>query len=336
MSLEDKDFILYPKFRHNLWTNYEENPEVTILTVSNGDFEVPKNDSDRFMKIRTHCTGFNTVVTIAKRSGMAQSEVEELITPLIDAEILHLPFMNVEKISIENIIDTLKAAAKIWGEQLAETSITHDIFSGRATKPILSGWLLETYHYVKAYPSCLKAAVECSAEPLRHVVAEYMNQERGHEEFILLSLLKCGFTRDEVEESIPLVSTRTIIMLLKEVFEFEPLSVLIVASIIEAEGFDSRSVDILVKHLTVKHELPDDTFAPFFKHVSIDDQLGHQKLFENHVDLFGRINKLKLHDLVNMIHDIKHAFDLQKLEINDYYGKSGNYIPRQKVDFFAI
>lgn len=41
-------------------------------------------------------------------------------------------------------------------------------------------------------------------------------------------------------------------------------------------------------------------------------------------------------DILNMIHDIKHAFDLQKLEIIEYYSHVGNYFPRQKVDYFGV
>ena len=43
-----------------------------------------------------------------------------------------------------------------------------------------------------------------------------------------------------------------------------------------------------------------------------------------------------LHDIVNKLHDLKHAFDVQKLEIEHYYARKGNYVPRQFVDFFAV
>lgn len=34
--------------------------------------------------------------------------------------------------------------------------------------------------------------------------------------------------------------------------------------------------------------------------------------------------------------DIKHAFNLQAIEIKDYYSGIGNYLPRQKVDYFGV
>lgn len=336
MALQDKDFNVYPKFRHNLWTNYEDNKDVTILTVSDADFEVPKDEADKFMQIRSFCTGFNTIEDIANKTSLTISTINELIDPLIQADILHKPFKNIHEISVENLVLTLKAAARIWGDQLAETSISRDVFLGKTSKKVLLGWLLETYHYIKAFPCCINEAIEASDGALRDLLITYRDQEVGHEEFIVQSLIKSGFTREEIEESIPLISTRTIILLFKEVFRYEPYSVLIVANIIESDAFDAGSASSEVLKLVKLHQLPHDMFDSFLKHILIDDQLGHQKLLDNNIELMTYFDKSKLHDVVNMIHDIKHAFDLQKLEIKDYYDKVGNYIPRQKVDFFAI
>lgn len=84
------------------------------------------------------------------------------------------------------------------------------------------------------------------------------------------------------------------------------------------------------------HHFPIDMLYPFFEHVKIDSHLGHSRLLEDNVKFLDDINVNNLHIIINKLHDIKHAFDLQKIEIENYYGKVGNYLPRQFVDFFAI
>ena len=59
-------------------------------------------------------------------------------------------------------------------------------------------------------------------------------------------------------------------------------------------------------------------------------------ILDNNKHLISFANKNDVSDILNRIHDIKHAFDLQKLEIKDYYSHEGNYFPRQKVDFFGV
>jgi hypothetical protein len=68
----------------------------------------------------------------------------------------------------------------------------------------------------------------------------------------------------------------------------------------------------------------------------IDEGLGHTSRVERNQHLITVGSEAALHRLVNRLHDIKHAFDLQKLEIVHYYSNVGNYVPRQFVDYFAI
>lgn len=335
-KLENINFRTYPKFRHNLWTNYEDDPDVTYLAFSHGVFEIPTGEAAKFLKIRSFCTGFNSLDDIAKKSMTPVNEIQSMIDSLVKIDMLHLPFQPVDNLPKKQIREVLKSAAKIWSEQLADTHISRDIFLGKTTKNVVLGWLLETYHYVKSFTCALKIAAEHADGTLKELLVEYARQEKGHESFIMQSLIKAGLKREEVEESVPLISTRTIDFLLKELFILEPCAVLLVASIIEAEDFDSCAADEVARTLHEAHNFPIDTFDSFFQHVQIDSNLGHHRLLQDNIKFLDDINPSNLHDIVNKIHDIKHAFDLQNLEINDYYGKIGNYFPRQRVDFFAI
>lgn len=52
MEIKNTDFKIYPKFRHNLWTTYEDAAEITYLTLSHGTFEIPTQEASQFLKIR--------------------------------------------------------------------------------------------------------------------------------------------------------------------------------------------------------------------------------------------------------------------------------------------
>ncbi len=330
------NFNQYPKFRHNLWITPEDDPTITYLTVSHSTFSVPTSDASKFMQIRSHCTGHNTIEEIAHKSGVSVNEVSALINSLIAANILHPPIKPLDLLTPQEIKKNLLAACKIWGEQLRETHIINEIMQGKVCKNVVIGWLLETYHYIKEFPKVIDLAANDATGDLKAVLTQYAQEEQGHEEFITESLLHIGLSRQEIEQSIPLVSTRTINLLMRELFEFEPCSVLLVANIIEATDFEASQADEFQQNLTQNYQLSPETFRPFLEHTRIDAQLGHGKMLENHRDLLDKIEIAKLDVVVNKIHDLKHAFDLQKLEIKDYYTHQGNYFPRQFVDFFAI
>ena len=118
MGLEKKDFRVFPKFRHNLWTNYEDAPEITYLTVSHGTYEVSTEDASKFLKIRSFFTGHNTVEDIAEKSKMPAREIQSIVDALAEIDTLHLPFKQLETLTRKEITQTLEAATQIWSEQL--------------------------------------------------------------------------------------------------------------------------------------------------------------------------------------------------------------------------
>jgi hypothetical protein len=152
MNLKEKDFTIYPKFKHNLWTNYEDNPEVTYLILSHGSFEVPTQEANNFLKIRAWCTGYNSIASIAEKSNIPEADTKLMINSLMEIDALHLQFKDIATSSKKEIRNTLLSAIELWSEQLADTDISVDIFLGKTSKNVVIGWLLETYHYVKSFP----------------------------------------------------------------------------------------------------------------------------------------------------------------------------------------
>lgn len=335
-----KDYAKFPKFRHNLWYLDESSPSSTLV-VSHGTFEVDTEEAKRFMEMRTHCTGHNTVAEVARRSGHEESIVGATLESLAEAGIFHEAVRPVPTLGDDEIRQVLLSACDLWGSQLSATNIMHSIARGSLSRHAFIGWLLETYHYVRTFPQVVEVAVQHSEGELRALLSQYAREERGHERFILQCLNRAGLSESEVESSTPLVATRTIELLLREMWQVEPMSALLVAAIIEAdEGVAGADEEIreFCRNVTSHYGVPPDTLDPLFEHGRIDAELGHATMAKRNAHLLTLRDRSNLHWLVNALHDLKHAFDLQALEIRHYYQTRmpGNYLPRQAVDFFAV
>lgn len=328
--------IEFPKFRHNLWTSFEEAPGITFLTASHGKFEVPRHEAEEFMQIRGYCTGHNSIEEIALKSGFHLERVYEIIKSLAAGDLLRRPWRAFEALSPEEISFGLLAVSRIWAEQLRETHIAADVFNGNVSRQVAVGWLLETYHYVRAFPAALQVAVQNASGELQAVLKEYARQEEGHEIFVEQTLIRLGLTSEEIRNSIPLVTTRLIDLLMREMFASTPCSALLVAALVEADSFEADELPRMQRDFTRHYGSATDSLDPFLRHAQIDADLGHGRLAERHHHLLQFSNGEELHQTVNRLHDLKHAFDAGKLEIKDYYNRPGNYFPRQKVDFFSI
>jgi len=331
-----KDWVSQPKFRHNLWTTYDDQPDTTYLVVSHGKFEIPKQEADTFLKMRTHCTGYHSVPEIARRSGVEQEQAKAIIDALIAEGIGRPAYRSLSEMTEEETREVLFAACRIWGEQLSETYLASDIRAGKVPREVVIGWLLETYHYIRAFPYAIAHAAKHATGELAQVLTEYATQEQGHEAFILQSLVSLGFKREEVVDSLPLVSTRLVDMLMRELFADAPAAALLVAAVVEAGDLDDSEANDFCAGVATHYDFPEGALTPFKEHMLIDARLGHGKLHERHAELIHFRDENQIHNVVNRMHDIKHAFDLQSLEIAHYYSRVGNYVPRQFVDFFAV
>jgi hypothetical protein len=332
----EKDWRVYPKFRHNLWATFDDRPEITYLTVSHGTFEVPTADARRVLEIRSHCTGHNTIETIAERSGVDAGTVARIVVSLHEAGMTRPPYRPFASMTEDDIREVLFAACHIWGEQLCDSGIRLKLARGKLPRSVVVGWLLEMNHYLRAFPAAVAVAARHATGELKAVLDDYTARERGYAPVAIESLSALGLAAAEIQSSIPLVSTRLIDLLMRELFTIAPCSALLLGAIVEARNPKHDEVGSLFKTLSEAYDVSPRAFTSIQRQMMIDAQRHRARLATEYSHLIALESEEQLHEVVNKLHDIKHAFDLQQLEIEEYYNKRGNYIPRQYVDFFGI
>lgn len=326
-----KNYQTSPKFVHNLWTTNEDGEH--YLRFTGGLYEVEQGDAQDFYKIRGYCTGHNTIADIAKKTNVPVQRIEEMVTSLSDIGMLR----NEKKPHNEDILEKTIQACEMWAEQVEETHLFNKFLYGDTHRNVLTGFFIETWHYIKAFPDIINVAIKSTDNPeLQSVLMTYKLQETGHESFILETLIKLGIKQEEVENAIPLVSTLNLINMMKALFITHPSTVFLIAKVIESHDFDEAEVKNAIQDINSHYDLQPGTLEPFFKHSQIDYELGHSRLLDDHLHLVTLANMEETSFILNALHDIKHAIDLQCLEIEEYYSKEGNYIPRQRVDYFGI
>lgn len=330
------DYIGNPKFIHNLWTYYNDCPDIYSLRTSKGYFEVDKQDAEDFLKFRGLCTGYNSQEKISEISGIPKKKISEMISSLNDIGCIRNIY-DEDSISSSDIFYKICTACSMWAEQLEESHIFNAVLEGEYELNILKGLLLETYHYIRLYPECLKSARDSTDdEDLKNKLDIYYKQELGHEVYVIDCLIKLGFTKNEITESIPLVSTQSLLNMISSIFTKYPYSVPFIATVIEAEDYNEEIANNIRNAIQTNFGIGRDVLDGLIEHMKIDYELGHANIIDAYKNNIKIKNLSDAHDILNSIHDIKHAFDVQKLEIIDYYSHAGNYIPRQRVDYFGV
>ena len=327
----------YPRLRENVW-HVQPDAAESFLITTDGSFQVPTDEVLTFLRVRSHCTGFNSLDEIAAKSAVPLEKIKSILTALQEIDLVIPPDQaGAPPPSVDLARDKAIKICKIWAEELKQSYIANQLAGSALPKTVLVGWLIEMYHYIKDFSYAIEHGARVATGPLRTLLERYAREERGHEEFVTSTLTNIGLSRAEVERSSPLPSTRLIGFIMREMFALEPASTLMMAALVESQEFDAGGVADFEKVLEEQYQLPAGAMAPYFKHQQIDTDLGHSRLLEDNIQLFSVTDPEKLDAIVNKLHDLKHSFDLQGTEIKSYYNDmQGRYLPRQPIGFHAL
>ncbi len=113
-----------------------------------------------------------------------------------------------------NFFDTLKQKTQAEQAYLFDAPIFKQCFSGDITVADYVAFLSQAYHHVKHTVPLLMAVgarIPEQQEWLRNAVAEYIEEELGHQEWILNDIAHCGFDKETVRQSSPNLATELMV-----------------------------------------------------------------------------------------------------------------------------
>lgn len=190
-------------------------------------------------------------------------------------------------------------------------------FEGDITTNDYVVFLTQAFHHVKhTVPLLMSVGAKLpeSKEWLREAVAEYIEEELGHQEWILNDIEHCGFDKEMARKSAPDFSTELMISYAYDMINrVNPLGFFGMVHVLE--GTSIAMADNAAKSIQEALSLPTTAFSYLRSHGALD--IEHVKFFEG---LMDKITDKKEQDLV--VNCAKKFFKLyadifRNLEISD-------------------
>jgi pyrroloquinoline quinone (PQQ) biosynthesis protein C len=231
----------------------------------------------------------------------------------------------------------LKATLAMWRRQIGYHKLFEGLVQGRVRVEVLQGLFIETYHVVRLAAQHIATAVAAAEDPrLRAMLSAYLADELGHEGMLLETCVNLGCRRGDVVAAHPTVGTLSLINMLCDLGRRDTLAYVAGTTLFEALPEDEREGEESVAELVRHYGVPAAAFGPALRHLQMDARAGHASLLDHALDGAADLPAERVHGIVNMLHDLKHAYDLHHDQILHYYGDISNYIPRPKVDYFSL
>jgi long-chain acyl-CoA synthetase len=183
-----------------------------------------------------------------------------------------------------SFFNTLNESTKEDRNGLLQAPIIHRCLQGDININDYVGFLVQAYHHVKHTVPLLMAVgsrLPEHKEWLRSAVAEYIEEEIGHQEWILNDIAQCGFNKEQVRLSKPSPATELMVAYAYDtVNRVNPLGFFGMVHVLE--GTSIKLADQVADSVRETLNLPRSAFSYLYSHGSLDQD--HVKFFENIMD----------------------------------------------------
>lgn len=168
--------------------------------------------------------------------------------------------------------EQLKAATESDRQQLVQSEIIVRCMARNVTLPEYIEYLTQAYHHVKFTVPLLMAVgarLPERYEWLRSAVAEYIEEELGHQEWVLNDIAACGGDKEAVRNSKPAIETELMIAYAWDmVSRVNPIGFFGMVHVLE--GTSVNLADYAADQIQAALGLPERAFSYLRSHGSID------------------------------------------------------------------
>ena len=179
-----------------------------------------------------------------------------------------------------NFYEHLQKSTAQEREYLLAAPIINNSLQGKITTAEYVAFLQQAYHHVKHTTPLLMASgsrLPESKEWLREAVAEYIDEELGHQEWILNDIAQCGGNREIARNSQPNFATEMMVSYAYDsINRISPLCFFGMVQVLE--GTSIHIADLAAEKIQQTLGLPNQSFSYLRSHGALDQE--HIQFFE--------------------------------------------------------
>lgn len=327
----------YPRLRHCTMLDMGAGTPLRLI-VGEEYFDLSEEEGarDDFLRLKSLLDGRHSLDEIAARTGLPMADVRGVVAALGACGLLRQE-ARLALVPAAELLPRLKATLAMWRRQIGYHKLFEGLVEGRLRREVLQGLFIETYHVVRLAAQHIATAVAAAEDPrLRDMLSAYLADELGHEGMLLETCVNLGCRRAHVTAAHPTVGTLSLVNMLCDLGRRDTLAYIAGTTLFEALPGDELEGEAGVAALAAGYGVPRAAFGPALRHLQMDAGAGHSSLLDQALDGADALPAERVHNIVNMLHDLKHAYDLHHDQILHYYGDISNYIPRPRVDYFSL
>lgn len=327
----------FPRLRHCTFVSRDSTDSI-LMVVGRKYFELQGlvGTTEKLMELKRYLDGRHSIHEISILTGVPEGDVQSVVDGFDNAGLLR-NVVPTESVPSDVFANKIAETCQMWGRQIGYHALFKNLETGAARREVFIGLLIETYHYVSSASRHVSTAIAYSKSPLwSGLLTEYLKDEYNHGHLFARVLTNLGLANEWIATAHPIIGTQSLISLLSDIARRNTLGYIACTSLFEARAEEASSAAASLETLAKTYGFSPEDVRPAIQHMEADVRLQHVSMLKQAFPEVEQIQASLVHEVVNDLHDLKHAFDQYHDQIWQYYSEISNYIPRLKVDYFSL
>lgn len=210
------------------------------------------------------------------------------------------------------------------------------MMTGKGSKRLFVGWLIELYHYTKnANRHMPLSCAHTREKPLKLLRAKHYAEEWNHYHYFMKSLKALGYTDPEISTSVPLPMTLALSNFMRQAAREDILCYSICSAVLEGTTTDRGTYNPYYEKCAALYGVPTEAIRPIYQHLDLDVQYQHSDLFHEILTHVPELSAARAARILEYGHQLAEHVWLWTDNIEKYYDVETNAVPRRPFDPLA-
>jgi thiaminase len=303
------------------------------LRLSDREVDLGAREVDLYRKVAAWLPSARDPASLCGELGVDGERLERIVGRFEKAGLLYRRADLPATVSGEDLHRVFSNALPSWLDEAFSHPFWERMTSGRGSRQLFVGWLIELYHYTKnANRHMPLSCAHAREKALKLLRAKHYAEEWNHYHYFMKSLKALNYGDEAIRDSVPLPMTLALSNFMRQAAREDVLCYSICSAVLEGTTTDRGTYNPYYDRCAELYQIPKEAIRPIYQHLDLDVQYQHSDLFLEICKAVPSVTAERASRVLGYGHQLAEHIWLWTDDIEKYYGNEANPVPRRPFD----
>jgi len=305
--------------------------EGVAVRLSDREVDLGKQELALYEQVAERIPTVKAQKDVAAELGMDEARLRRLLAALEGAGLVYRADSIPATLSGVELHTLFNKILPSWLDEAFSHPFWDRMTSGKGSRRMYSGWLIELYHYTRNANRHMPLSCAFNREKaIKNMRAKHYAEEWNHYHYFLKALRALGHSDENITGSVPLPMTLALSNFMRQAAREDIVSYSICSAVLEGTTVNRGAYNPYYEKCAELYGLPKESIAPIYAHLDLDVQYQHSDLLLDILNTVKTIPAARAGRVLEYGHQLVEHIWLWTDSIEKYYGVESNPMPRPR------